>query len=73
MFDESIKRLEREYFPSGRKDHLFHVFTANAETSPAYAGDDLIFGVVCRPSGKAQLAEMLNARHLCPEPCRRLR
>ena len=66
MFDELIERLEREYLASGRKDHFFHVFTTNAETSSAYAGDDLIFWVVCRPTGKAQFAEVLNASHLVP-------
>ncbi len=66
MFDELIKRLDREYLASGRKDHFFHIFTTNAETSSAYTGDDLIFGVVCRPTGHAQLAEVLNARYLVP-------
>jgi hypothetical protein len=66
MLDELIKRLEREYLASGREDHLFHVFTTNAETAPAYAGDDLIFWVVCRPTGKTQFSEVLNTSHLVP-------
>jgi hypothetical protein len=66
MFDELIKRLEREYLASGREDHLFHIFTTNAKTSPAYAGNDLIFGVVCRPTGEAQFAEVLNPSYLVP-------
>lgn len=66
MFDELIKRLEREDLAPGREDHLFHVFTTNAETSPADAGDDLISWVVRRPTGKTQFAEVLNAGHLIP-------
>lgn len=66
MFGELIKRLEREYLASGREDHLFHVFTTNAEAASAYAGDDLILWVVCRPTGKTQFSEVLNASHLVP-------
>jgi hypothetical protein len=66
MFDELIERLESEYFAPGRENHLFHILAANAETSPTYAGYDLIFGVVCRSTCKTQFAKVLNASHLVP-------
>lgn len=66
MLDELIKRLKCEYLAPSCEDHLFHIFTTNAETSSADAGDDLIFWVVCRPTRQTQFSEVLNAGHLIP-------
>ena len=46
------------------EDHLFHVLPTDAKATSADTCNDLIFWVVFGASGKAQFAEMLNARHL---------
>lgn len=66
MFDKLVECLESEHFASCGEYHLFHVFTTNAETSSAYAGDNLIFWIVGRTTGKAQLSEVLNPSYLIP-------
>jgi hypothetical protein len=64
MLGELIECFERENLTPGRKYHLFHIFAANAETSPSYAGDDLILWVFYGSTGETQFTEMLNPRHL---------
>ena len=64
MFDKLIEGLEGEDLASGGQDHLSHVFPPNAKPSSAYTGDDLVFGVIRRPAGLTQFAEVLNSGHL---------
>ena len=52
-----------KHFSSCCKDHLFHIFPADPETSTADTRDDLVFWIVPGTAGKAQFAEMLNARN----------
>ena len=73
IFDKLIERLDREHFASGREDHFFHVFTTNAETSPTYAGDNLIFWIVCRIDRQGSTRRGAECVSPCPEQCRHLR
>lgn len=66
MFDKLIEGLEGEDLASGGMNHLSHVLPANAEASSAYTGDDLVFGVIRRPAGLTQFAEVLNSGYLVP-------
>lgn len=41
-----IQRLGRKYLSSGGKDHLFHVFSSDPETTTTDARNDLVFRIV---------------------------
>ena len=61
---EAIQGLRGKDFSSGCEDHFLHIFPADPETTAADTRDDLVFWIVLGTAGKAQFAEMLNARHL---------
>jgi hypothetical protein len=61
---EAVQSFRGKHLASGCKDHLFHVLPADPEATTADTSDDLVFRVVLGATGKAQFAEMLNARHL---------